>query len=52
MAKAASFYKIHAFIQQRVNVVHDHYGVTKSTTFDQLNEVELEDRQPLVRRGA
>jgi glycerophosphodiester phosphodiesterase len=44
LTKAESFYKTrHASIQQRVNVLHHHYGITKSTTFDHANELELED---------
>jgi glycerophosphodiester phosphodiesterase len=44
LAKVESFYKTrYASIQQRVNVMLHHYGVTKSTTFDQATGLELED---------
>jgi hypothetical protein len=44
LTKVESFYKTrHAIIQQRVNALHDHYGVTERTAFDSANRLELED---------
>jgi len=44
LAKVESFYKTrHAILQQRVNVLHEHYRITDSTALDNANRVELED---------
>lgn len=44
LTKAESFYKTrHAIIQQRLSVLHDHYGVTERAAFESANQLELED---------
>jgi glycerophosphodiester phosphodiesterase len=44
LTKVEAFYKTrHAILQQRVNALHDHYGVTERTAFDSANRLELED---------
>jgi glycerophosphodiester phosphodiesterase len=44
LIKVESFYKTrHAIIGRRVDVLHDHYGITGSTALDHANGLELED---------
>ena len=44
MTKVESFYKSrYAFIQQRLNVLHDHYGIVRTTDLSHATGLELED---------
>ena len=44
MLMVESFYKTrHAIIQQRVHVLHDHYGIAKSAALDGADRLDVED---------